>query len=595
MPHRELLQQIIHVQTQATTLVEHLGADSSLAEPFLQAVSRLSELALRPVQDDDDDTPAANPPEPLIPIAGVEPTDARKAADYFATMDTALWKQALMDTPIGIAILAGPEHQYIFTNTLHDQTTGRSGFAGHYVAEVFPELSEQGIIPILDQVYTTGKAVHISEVPIQLNRGDDPSVTEILVDVTYRPLRNSDGSIWGIFADVIDIKDRRALEQERVRVISLMQAAYHATDAERQRLQRLLHQSPAAIAMMAGPTHIFTFTNLAYDTLIGGRAVLSKPIREALPEIVQQPELLELLHDVYTSGEARYGQEIPVELARDGEEALTQVYVTLSVMPLLDDQEQITGIFVHAVDVTELVLAHQHAEEAVRMRDRFLSIAAHELKTPLTSLVGYTQMLQRRLPHLGDTDPRALRALSLILSQGQRLARLIDTVLEVTRITTGHLTLYRSRIDIAQLATQIVDEVQMMHERRVIRVSVPRQPCWIDGDSVRLEQVLVNLLQNAIKYSPNGGDVMLRVTCETHNAVIAVTDQGIGIPATAIDHIFERFYRGDHRDAGAIVGMGIGLSVVHEIVTLHGGSVAVESAEGTGSTFRIRLPLANNR
>lgn len=238
-------------------------------------------------------------------------------------------------------------------------------------------------------------------------------------------------------------------------------------------------------------------------------------------------------------------------------------------------------------------LLHE-AQAAVALRDQFLSIAAHELKTPLTSLLGYTQVLERRLAREGMTDDRMQRGLGQIAAQTLRLNTLIGALLDVARINEGHLSLACQRLDLSALVQRVVESVGDTLSAHTLQLYGVEHPLVIDGDVVRLEQVLVNLIGNAIKYSPNGGTIDVYLRHDAEHVDIAVQDQGIGIPAAALPHLFERFYRVVDDARQFISGMGIGLFVVHEIVTLHGGTVTVTSTEGVGSTFTLCLPIMQN-
>ena len=247
-----------------------------------------------------------------------------------------------------------------------------------------------------------------------------------------------------------------------------------------------------------------------------------------------------------------------------------------------------------AVALENAWLFHQ-AQEAVRMRDTFLSVAAHELKTPLTSLLGNAQLMLRRADREGTMHERDRRNVQLITEQARRLNQMILALLDISRIEMGHLTIDRTPVDVGALARRVVDEIQpTLIDHSVICVA-PGTAVIVEGDEVRLEQVLQNLISNAIKYSLNGGTVHVDVVRQAGQVYISVTDQGIGIPKAAIPNLFRRFYRASNVDAQHISGMGIGLFVVKEIVTLHGGEVAVESTEGQGSTFTVRLPLLDDQ
>lgn len=230
-------------------------------------------------------------------------------------------------------------------------------------------------------------------------------------------------------------------------------------------------------------------------------------------------------------------------------------------------------------------------EEAIRLRDTLFSVAAHELKTPLTSLLGQIQLLQRRAAREGTLAERDQRSLAVVADQSQRLNKLVVSLLDVSRLREGRLALDRTPLDIVALVDRVVGELQpTLEQHQLVRVGAAA-PLWIVGDGLRLEQVLQNLIGNSVKYSPSGGEVTVDVRQAREQVHLLIADHGIGIPPAAIPQLFKPFYRAPNSEQEHIGGMGIGLYVVHEIISLHGGEVRVESAEGAGSTFTIVLPV----
>jgi signal transduction histidine kinase len=235
---------------------------------------------------------------------------------------------------------------------------------------------------------------------------------------------------------------------------------------------------------------------------------------------------------------------------------------------------------------------YQQAQEAVRVRDLFLSVASHELKTPLTTLLGNAQLLYRRAEREGHFPERDQRTIRVISEQAQRLNGLVTTLLDLSRIEQGQLTLEQVPVDVDALIRRVVDEIRLAHDQHPIAYQVQETPCIVIGDTVRLEQVVQNLISNAIKYSPPGEPVTVAVMSQGEKVCVSVADRGIGIPAENLPNLFGRFYRARNAEAHQITGLGIGLFVVKEIVTLHGGTIEVTSTEGVGSTFTICLPRA---
>ncbi|KAB8145012.1 response regulator [Chloroflexia bacterium SDU3-3] len=234
--------------------------------------------------------------------------------------------------------------------------------------------------------------------------------------------------------------------------------------------------------------------------------------------------------------------------------------------------------------------ARAEAEAAVKLRDQFLSIASHELKTPLTTLFGYAQLIQRRFERAGEVEQQNKRLIDVVVEQSSRLNRLIETLLNISRIQTGQLQISAQPMDLAKLMRHVAGQVQSMLDQHTLLLEGCDSELMIDGDELRIEQVLHNLIQNAIKYSPAGGQIAVRLEDDEATCTISVVDRGIGIPAHALDRLFDRFYRADNADARNISGMGVGLFVVREIVEMHGGRIEVESQLDRGSTFRVRLP-----
>jgi signal transduction histidine kinase len=236
---------------------------------------------------------------------------------------------------------------------------------------------------------------------------------------------------------------------------------------------------------------------------------------------------------------------------------------------------------------------YQEAHDAVRMRDQFLSIAAHELRTPLTVLLGNAQAMRRRALREGTLPERELRAAQVIAEQAKRLSKMVAMLLDISRLELGKLTIERAPIDLCALVKRVVEETQPSLVTHTVECVIPDESIIIEGDELRLEQVLQNLIGNGLKYSINGGPVRVQVERRGRMACITVTDQGIGIPAADMPRLFERFYRAGNTDERHIGGMGIGLYIVKEIVSLHGGNIEATSVQGSGSTFIVRLPLAH--
>ena len=239
---------------------------------------------------------------------------------------------------------------------------------------------------------------------------------------------------------------------------------------------------------------------------------------------------------------------------------------------------------------TEQVEARRKVEDLSRLKDEFLSIASHELRTPVTSIKGYTQ-LAKMLIKEGDLATSE-EYLDIALDQIDRMSRLILELLDVSRIETGRLEIRREPIAWAHFVRDVVHRHHMAVSDRRFHVSVPDEQKTVTGDRDRLEQVLGNLLENAVKYSPDGSDITVTVDNRNGAYVTAVCDRGIGIPADELGQVFERFHRGRQVSSTNYGGLGLGLYITKQIIERHGGSIWVESKEGQGTTFYFSLPVA---
>jgi signal transduction histidine kinase len=322
-----------------------------------------------------------------------------------------------------------------------------------------------------------------------------------------------------------------------------------------------------------------------------GQPLIAPDFDAAIPAIAEDAEHLRLLQAVGVTScllvPLRVGDRI-IGVLTCGRSDPQQRYHTQD-LPLAQELAR------RAASAIEHAQLYRTAQDAIRVREQFLSIASHELKTPLTSLMGFADLLQRRTARESSLSERDQRALHAIREQAKRLDQLIGNLLDISRIETGRLRLECVPMDVGDLTQRVVTAFQPTLEQHQMIFRRPDGPLFVDGDALRLEQVMHNLIGNAIKYSPHGGTITVQVAQHAATARIAISDQGLGIPADALPHLFQRFYRASNIDAQYISGMGIGLYVVKEIVALHAGTIEVASQEGLGSTFTVVLPLPESQ
>lgn len=245
-----------------------------------------------------------------------------------------------------------------------------------------------------------------------------------------------------------------------------------------------------------------------------------------------------------------------------------------------------------AIDNGQLYAEAQRAlaesRSALETRTQFLSVASHELRTPLTSLKGYLELMRRRLQRQAP-DERLVAGVDTATKQVDRLARLVGEMLDVSRLANGRFAIGADRVDMVALVTRVVESETAMEPGRHLQLTGATGTLYVRGDAERLDQVLVNLLQNARKYSAEGRPVTIHIEGGGERVRVSVRDEGIGIPPEERERIFEPFHRGGNVDP-AVAGLGLGLYIAAEIARAHGGALDVESEPGAGSRFTLSLP-----
>jgi PAS domain S-box-containing protein len=248
-------------------------------------------------------------------------------------------------------------------------------------------------------------------------------------------------------------------------------------------------------------------------------------------------------------------------------------------IPVFGEDGRLQGWFGSATDIHELKALQKQKED-------FIGIASHELKTPVTSLKVYTEVLQEKLDANGREEAVLLEKMN---GQIDRLTDLIRDLLDTTRITEGQLPLNLEAFDLNALINERVEELQRLSARHRLLFNAEGAG-MVTADRERISQVLTNLLSNAVKYSPQGGDVIIKAGATPYDVTVSVTDAGIGIPEHHQNKVFDRFYRVNSAQTQTYPGLGLGLYICSEIIRRHGGSIAVESTEGEGAVFRFSIP-----
>ncbi len=239
----------------------------------------------------------------------------------------------------------------------------------------------------------------------------------------------------------------------------------------------------------------------------------------------------------------------------------------------------------------ELTKQNDRLRDLDQMKDDLIALVSHELRTPLTSIVGYLELVTS--PDASELSDEQRSHLAIVERNAQRLIRLVSDLLLVAQVQAGHLNLLEEDVSLELVADECVAAVRPAARTRQIELTlVTAGTTRVLGDRQRLGQVLDNLLSNALKFTPEGGSVAVRVSGGSDDVVVTVADTGIGVPASEQEQLFTRFFRTTAAMKGALQGTGLGLSIARAIVEAHGGEIDVSSRIGEGSTFRVALPAA---
>ena len=320
---------------------------------------------------------------------------------------------------------------------------------------------------------------------------------------------------------------------------------------------------------------IFTSWNRGAEKILGycEDEVLGKPITMLIPA-ENVDEVLQMLERL------RHGEHIEhfetVRRRRDGQ----LIYMSLSYSPVKDAHGRVVSVSIIGRDISE-------RKEMEQMKDEMISAVSHEMRTPLTAMMGYTEfMLKNEVP-----ADRQNEYLQIILRESERLNELIGNFLDLQRFRSRTETFTCQSLPLQPLLEETATLFARISLRHNITLDCPSDLPQVCGNDKQLRQVFNNLVSNAVKYSPKGGEVSVAARREEDSVVITVRDEGIGIPQHAMGKIFERFYRVDNTARREFGGTGLGLALVREIVTAHGGKVWMESSLGKGSTFFVSLPV----
>jgi signal transduction histidine kinase len=472
--------------------------------------------------------------------------------------------------PIGIAVLRGPELIYEYVNPYYQALAPSLPLLGQPFGRALWEMPE--LLARLRRVWATGIPWHAVDLPVKLARESGHEVEQ----ATFT---------------LLCVKIRRRTPPDALTGFVL--ETTRRVEAERRSLQRAAELEGIIDTMLEG---VIVYDRERHVTLINeaGRRLVTEAGVD--PDVLENAdELANAVQWRLPNGRLIGPADLPSTRALRGESSRTTVqffnpltrrpgFLSIGAAPILDanGDGQVVGAVAVGNDITELT-------ELDRLKEEFIRVVAHELKTPITIMKGYAAVLNETLG--SKLAPEHVRMLDAIDRNADRLNRLLCELLDAQQIELGSLELVEAPMDLAPLLRDVVDrmDTKVSPKHRVRLTAAPSLSLVADAE--RLREVMRILLDNAVRYSPAGGDIEVSLAQVDGSAQVSVRDHGVGIPPERCGRIFQRFYRahtGTPHDYG---GTGLGLYVARSIVECHGGSISFESDESSGTTFTFRVPM----
>lgn len=476
----------------------------------------------------------------------------------------ALFRQMIYDAPIAIGVLRGQDFIIEDANVDLLKIWGKTEkVIGKKLLDGLPEIADQQFPQILAQVYQSGKPYYGYETLARVER--DGVLGNYYFNFVYDPIFDQDKKVSGIMIVASD-------------VTAQVNSQLNLKESEA-RFRTLVQDNPMPTAFYETEDIVIKIANNEMLKLWDkDKSIIGKPMIEGIPELAGQP-FIPILKEVFRSGIPYHADQQEAVLVMDG--VPTKSWFNFTYKPLRNATGKVYGILHAAIDVTRQVQLQQQ-------KDEFLGIASHELKTPVTSVKAYTQVLERMIRLEGDE--KKANMVHKMDQQLNRLTGLIGDLLDVTKIQAGKMVLNLSTFDFDNLVKDIVEEMQhttLKHQLNATLNSFVK----VETDRERIGQVITNFLSNAIKYADDADNVEIKSEVIGNEVILSVKDYGIGISEDLQQYVFDQFYRVSGHQQHTYPGLGLGLYISAEIIKNTGGRIWLESEAGTGSSFYFALKI----
>ena len=466
-----------------------------------------------------------------------------------------------LTSPAYVCTLMGPEHTYELVNESYQKLFGTRKIVGKPILEALPELVGQGFDIILDNVYQTGEIFLGNEILIWLAYDEGLAPAERYFNFSYHPIFDEDNQITGILVfgyevtDQIHARKMRQQDADRFKTLAeIMPQKMNTTDAE------------GNVDYMN--QQWFDYTKMTFEQLKDW----------GWDKMMHPDDLIITIEKWQHSLET--GEEFNIEQRFLRHDGVYHWHLTRGVPQRSSDGKIIAWIGTQT-DIHE-------QKEKEQQKDEFISIASHEMKTPLTTAKAYLQLLEMTLEGEDATMLYAKKASDAV----ERLNSLITELLDASKIQNGRLSYNNTTFNFSDMVKNTIEDIgQSFPLHQITKTGTISHLFW--GDENRLQQVIINLLTNAIKYAPKAFEILVNIAEDENQLTVSVTDKGVGMSEEHLNKVFDRYYRVEEH-AIQFQGLGIGLYISYDIVMRHGGKMWVESILGEGSTFYFTLPFAHD-